>query len=436
MENEHIRKFLHGWKRERDYYERLAKRAGNICKRELQNSAIKAQVTFRAKDICSLRNKLVQRNCATLGGYQSEDDIRADIIDLAGVRIALYFPNHLVMAEKIISKEFKVHKMVQHGGDTNSYDMRLVVADVACVSGYRAKHYRVSMLNTESDQDRGVKPDIIEIQVVSMLHHTVAEVGHDSYKQKSGLPSTEVEQILGRIGGVAQIGGALLEQLHDVQQAPSESRNIKFANQDELLTFLSTQQLPSEFSMGSLNILHQFLGTVGYDNPRDLTAVIGRLEDSEWNADQEFISEIQDTTSLKPNVSAILVASILSRIENEDELQEKAREAGDQEVYQLKVMVSTITLLNELFPPVTRWIRKLSVVSGRKGLPNPECFTWMQTTANLQGLLEGKIELSDDQRAAIKVPWAWFHAQSNCIITLAFRVSKLGLSPSWTSLGR
>lgn len=458
-QNEHIQKFLIGWKRERDHYENLAERARIICERALQSSAIQAQVTCRAKDLGSLRNKLVQRNSTVPGGYKSDSHIRQDIVDLAGVRIALYFPNHRAMVEKMILKEFNLHKEVEHGADTGM-TRAIEVEDlpeeetkdygrrnyVARFSGYRARHYRVSHLhdaNMDNEYQDGedmdseglkMEPEFIEIQVISMLHHTWAEVSHDLvYKQMSGLPSPEEERILDSLSGLINVGEVLLEQLHGVYQARSQTQNIKFANHYELGSFLSTRKLPSEFSMGPLDILLKFLGTIGYDNPRDLTAVIGSLEGSKWRSDQGLISEVEDTTSLKPSVSATLIATILSRIDHENVSRRKRAEVGDQQLYQLKAMASTIALLDELFPPFTKWTGKLFAGSNRSSVPNLECLTWLTDIRNVESLLDGESKLLDGQRAALKAPWDWFCEQSNCVITLVFRVATMGLFTNYSA---
>lgn len=466
-QNEHIQKFLIGWKHERDHYANLAEKARIICERELQSSAIQAQVTCRAKDLGSLRNKLVQRNSTIPGGYKSDSHIREDIVDLAGVQIALYFPNHRAMVEKIILKEFNLHKEVEHGADTGrtrAIEVESLAEEetkdygrrnyVARFSGYRARHYRVSHLddanmdNEDRDseeihgEDLEMDPEFIEIQVISMLHHTWAEVSHDLvYKQMSGLPSAEEERILDSLSGLINVGEVLLEQLHGVYQARSQTQNIKFANHYELGSFLSTRKVPPEFSMGSLTLLHEFLGIVGYDNPRGLMAIIGDLEGVGWHTNKELMKGTEGTTSLKPTVSAILMASILSRINHEELSRKKAKDIGNTGTYRLRVMISTIVLLNELFPPFDKWARKLFVENNQDILwgslshnptsPDEECVAWLKGAVRFKEVYEGDQEISESEEEALVAPWNWFRSQPNYVINLAFRVAEVGLFSSF-----
>lgn len=58
------------------------------------------KLSARAKDRNSLRKKLVYRN--TEKQYKEFDDIKKDIVDLAGVRIILYMPSDEEKVQKVI----------------------------------------------------------------------------------------------------------------------------------------------------------------------------------------------------------------------------------------------------------------------------------------------------------------------------------------------
>src|SRR4051812_25080526 len=78
----------------------LADRVKTHCDERLKDAQIKALVTSRVKSKESLEKKLEDRERQFReehGGespYRSQDDILNDIVDFAGVRISLYFPNH------------------------------------------------------------------------------------------------------------------------------------------------------------------------------------------------------------------------------------------------------------------------------------------------------------------------------------------------------
>ncbi|KAK3365532.1 hypothetical protein B0T24DRAFT_669777 [Lasiosphaeria ovina] len=83
-------------------HHRLARRVEReICGKILKEMRVKGLLTSRAKDLTSLRKKLPDRakkwDCATA------DDVASKIHDLAGVRLALYFPDDVPIVAKVIT---------------------------------------------------------------------------------------------------------------------------------------------------------------------------------------------------------------------------------------------------------------------------------------------------------------------------------------------
>lgn len=74
----------------------------------LEQSGIRAIVTHRTKRPDRLRTKLQNRKKKTK--YKIFDDIYDDLVDLAGVRIALYFPDDKSEVDKIINANFVVRE--------------------------------------------------------------------------------------------------------------------------------------------------------------------------------------------------------------------------------------------------------------------------------------------------------------------------------------
>ncbi|KAL1622227.1 hypothetical protein SLS56_008846 [Neofusicoccum ribis] len=453
-----IKEFLANYKRkDKAHYERIATEAKTTCETRLRSSAIQAQVTCRAKELGSLRKKVLERNALIPGGYKNVKEIEKDIVDLAGVRIALYFPNQGTAVEKIIAEAFKVHKEIQHSGEdrepgivdsenfaNNQEDNGEGRAYFAHFSGYKAKHYRVSPLaeeETDEDMDMGDNPDIIEIQVISMLRHTWAQVGHDLvYKQMSGSPSNEEERILDGLSGLIQVGEVLLEQLHDVYQIRSNSQNIKFANQYELGSFLAARKLQQSLgptlaarklqpamNIGSLETLLDFLAITGHDNPKALNSALEALNKAS-SFDEDYMLYLKQNQPLsKPSLAVLIMETILSRVD-ELSLRRPREEINDEQSRKekCKIMVSTIALLDELFPPFRIWTKK--IFSDRSNIEKRrDCFEWLKSMKDTQDIVGEEEKRPSHLFPSSDAPWDWFTAQSNGIIDFAFRVCRLGV---------
>lgn len=100
-----------GYSRERDYYERVSSLCAYQCRSLLASHGIRALVTNRSKDPVSLERKLRQR--LTDGNCGDAEKVFRSIVDLAGVRIAIYFPGDLVEVERLIEDNSQVERYKQ-----------------------------------------------------------------------------------------------------------------------------------------------------------------------------------------------------------------------------------------------------------------------------------------------------------------------------------
>src|SRR5258708_1044781 len=98
--------FLDSYAREHDFYDKIASLCAQQCDRALRRSGIRSLVTHRAKRPESLRVKLIHR--AATREYNELQTIRDDIPDLAGVRIAIYFPTDRDAVDEILRRDFDV----------------------------------------------------------------------------------------------------------------------------------------------------------------------------------------------------------------------------------------------------------------------------------------------------------------------------------------
>jgi len=224
-----IQKFISQYEEELDFYEALGKLAERRIKKYLKRAGIKAIVTSRAKDPVKLKYKVVERNKEK--EYATLADIYEDIVDLAGVRIALYFPTDLDFVDEVIRERFNVIKHKSHpdretesndNSDSaeSAYDKRFM--------GYRAEHYHVKLSNKYSDAK-------LEIQVASVLMHAWAEVEHDLIYKATRSVSEREYAIADIINGLVLAGEIALEQLKKEQDSLEVSEIMREDESSEML---------------------------------------------------------------------------------------------------------------------------------------------------------------------------------------------------------
>jgi ppGpp synthetase/RelA/SpoT-type nucleotidyltranferase len=102
-----IDEFVERYTKEYDFYSQAANLARQKLEADLQAAGIRSIVTARAKSIARLEDKCGQRNL-THKPYTSIPDIYDDIVDLAGVRVALYFPGEGDQVDHAIGRLFRM----------------------------------------------------------------------------------------------------------------------------------------------------------------------------------------------------------------------------------------------------------------------------------------------------------------------------------------
>jgi ppGpp synthetase/RelA/SpoT-type nucleotidyltranferase len=185
-----IEDFVARYRKEFDFYDQAARLVAQTLESALQAAGIRAMVTSRAKSVSRLEKKCRQREPDK--HYTSVEHIYNDIVDLAGVRVALYFPGERDEVDKLVKELLvllEVPKKFLTGADA-SYNKRF--------SGYWATHYRVQLRdNSLSEAQKRYAEARVEIQVASVLMHAWAEVEHDlAYKPFEGRLSVEEYAIL------------------------------------------------------------------------------------------------------------------------------------------------------------------------------------------------------------------------------------------------
>lgn len=207
--------FISQYNKEFDFYQKLSQIIASKIEDQLIKRGIKAIVSNRAKRPESLYDKLSKRQSDKK--YKSFEDISADIVDLAGVRISLYFPSDRKLMQEIIQEVFEVEETKEFPSAVHApkYSKRF--------SGYWASHYRLKL--KKDDMIKRYADILCEVQVASVLMHAWSEVEHDLvYKPFTGDLSDEELSILDEINGLVLSGEIALERL---QKAMSDRTQKK-----------------------------------------------------------------------------------------------------------------------------------------------------------------------------------------------------------------
>ncbi|CZR51308.1 uncharacterized protein PAC_01183 [Phialocephala subalpina] len=279
-----ISSFIADWVQIKYFYSEAASLAQELCETLLASNAIRAIVTHRVKQGHRLEAKLRERVRKLGREYRSAKEIRDDVVDLAGVRIALYFPSDREKIDKIIHDAFAEvkHKSFPENENKRISDSVSVIIDKASefeqrFHGYSADHYRVRMrvenLATKKLRDDFQKTNpVIEIQVASVLMHAWAEIDHDLvYKTLTSGPASQQElRLLDATNGLVHTGEVLLQQLQTAMDDRVAYQNKPFSEQYELLSFLRGQIKKAKGSMEHLDVLLLVLKITGLDSPRRL----------------------------------------------------------------------------------------------------------------------------------------------------------------------
>lgn len=285
-----VDKFLEIYSREYDYYLEAAKLCAQQCETGLEANGIRSIVTFRSKRPDRLKDKLEKRYIEK--NYSDVEEIYDDIVDLSGVRIALYFPGDKDEVDKFIKANFNVVAIKEFPEKKETtYKKRF--------SGYWATHYRISLKSEVlSDNYKRYGQAKIEIQVASVLMHSWAEVEHDLvYKPSSGQLSEEEYRILDELNGLVLAGEIALERLQNAVKLRVAETGKSFNNHYELSSYLydavrrKMSDSKEEPVMGRADILYTFLKLADLDKPEHI---------------EKFIDQLDSNTEKRPIVDQII----------------------------------------------------------------------------------------------------------------------------------
>lgn len=265
--------FVKLYKHEFEYFDKVADEVHDQLSEALQEAGIRAIVTYRAKKPRKLKGKLLKRN--ETKNYQSFQDIYDDVVDLAGVRVALYLPNDRTAVGQLIEQRFTRMRAPKNFPEDRAPGDGI---------GYVATHYLVRLKPESLHKDEYQYADTnVEIQVASVLMHAWAEVTHDLlYKPEKGTLTPEEIAMIDDLNRVVQEGEAVLEKLQ--QSVESRSReNLRF-ELAAALTKLAKRLETQSKGRATRRITASDVKTVAKQAMEDLYASLMRyMKDLGWN---------------------------------------------------------------------------------------------------------------------------------------------------------
>jgi ppGpp synthetase/RelA/SpoT-type nucleotidyltranferase len=275
-----VAEFLARYRKEYDFYDQAARLIAQRLENALRETGIRAIVTSRAKSLSRLEDKIRQR--AAKKNYKTVEDIFVDIVDLAGCRVALYFPADREQVKRIVTGLLRVHEPIKEFPDKTAtkqptYEKRF--------SGYWATHYRVQLRDVFlSESEKRYADARVEVQVASVLMHAWSEVEHDLvYKPLQGGLSTEEYAILDELNGLVMAGEIALERLQKAGEKRIADAGHAFSDQYDLTTFLLSR-MPSEAgsystdaALGRVDMLYDLLQKLTIAKPDDIEPYLTNL---------------------------------------------------------------------------------------------------------------------------------------------------------------
>jgi ppGpp synthetase/RelA/SpoT-type nucleotidyltranferase len=291
-----IRKYIKQYGEKIDYYLEVARLCKEQCETLLERNGIRHITTYRAKRPDRLEEKILKRSSDHL--YETLEDITSDIPDLAGVRIALYFPGDRAKAVSLISDNFVIHstKAFPIGLENKVPTSGEMTKHVKRFAGYSATHARMSLkpASLHPDKERYARA-MIELQIASVLMHAWAEVEHDLvYKPLEGQLSEQELALLDQVNGLVMAGEIALERLQEAIKLRVTAQDAPFNNQYELAAMLhnaarvAQPTSVSEPAVGRADVLLDFLREVGLDRTSKLAPFLQGLN---WGSSGEPISD-------------------------------------------------------------------------------------------------------------------------------------------------
>lgn len=463
MDTTVIKAFLEEWPKNQHFYEAIAPKARDICVKSLQQRGIQCSAESRIKEAASLEKKLYARQKERPQPYKSIADIRDDIVDLAGVRIRLYFPRQRRAVGRIINRVLTVktektfpepangkntaatddedHKYqgdgdLTHKGESDEEDDTLDILPEP-FPGYCADHYHVSLKPEDCPPGKDWHTGRIEIQVVSIMRHVWAEVEHDLVYKNLAVAGDAERQALNGLSGAIDLGERFLDQLYDLQRfdGPFETAHqlglyllqcmqVKMDGRSEDLEYLVE-------NFGEMDLLWQLLRATGLNGRQQFRKV---LEKMDFSVHSQGLSPVTvGWVTIRPTVIHYIMDEIVLSAYGGRKVAaqlEARRSRGEETKYKLEAIIDSFVLVSHLFGKE----ELVALVMNTKGI-NRDRAAWKRVIEMADWLhgdrpwefYDGQIPLNRTGKATIDGLWAHFERHDQRPMQMVFRLARLGV---------
>ncbi|KAI9690067.1 MAG: hypothetical protein M1820_010045 [Bogoriella megaspora] len=409
----------------------LAKHVTNICKSKLSNTGIEALFTYRAKERDSLRKKLEKRNAERRQDkkpeYASEKDIKNDIVDLAGVRIALYFPDQTEQVIEMIKSAFEKVEIVAHPPDdagalglghgasgASKSKSQGQKKHPAHFEEYAALHARVRLWKEQAEGLSDWRPDdVVEIQVVSVLVHAWAQVTHDiTYKSLFEAASDDENDIIRIIRAQIGVAELMLNQLHQKYLDRTKENFRTTSRLGEYLVRRTDEEcMTSDSDDGRLGMLLKFLKKTKYDSPEKLGPILNGMgfdksTDNPGTNVNHWTKILERYKPFQPPRAARIPFCIIDRILT---MHPRQRHEDLSPSEKLEIILSALCWLKQLPDPNSDFVGlRAWSKAHRNEVKNDAAFNkWPFIGPMRCEILRGKAPSEADQKN-IDINWEWF----------------------------
>ena len=407
------------------YHVKVAGLAEKVCKNILETQGIPAICTSRGKTFESVRAKLINRSEEKgEAKYEDIDAVYDDIVDLAGARIALFFPDQQDSVGLLIRSQFKVKEVKYPEQHKKMADENAVYKNR--FFGYTAIHYRVSLKLNEGEakaENLGPGSHRAEIQVMSVLQSAWAEVEHDiEYKKVIGPATRHEKRILDGLNGLVNTGEILLDQLHEVVKNRIRSEDKEFRDEYILGTFLHKWIYDKtgweDVSLSSVDVLLKLLRVCHLDKPSTLEEKLMNINLSK-NPNSPFMKMAQQYDPCEVKVPIYIMNHLLSAVKD------KSPSAVPKDFEgKCRAMANAIIWLDVLFPRFTDWAPR---VFGNTSRDQRNNLRWLMDTIQPIIILNREATLSDSDERNVNQLWEWFNDHEVEVVRFVFDLSKVGV---------
>ncbi|KAK7751002.1 hypothetical protein SLS62_006987 [Diatrype stigma] len=295
---------------------RLTRIAKRLLEEDLAQLHIKYELYDRGNEGCdggnakapsSARRSILRRQSDRGRWYANIEEVETDMHDLAGIRVALYYPNDFHKVEDILASRFIESKQAQDWPDPSYGPQRYPSLDGRTPAqseitgrrsrfpGYFARHYRVQLKPEDMGCDPAVKGKVLEIQVMSLLMHAWSKMHHELiYKPSEGLPKADEddERLVDVSNGIIIAGEQIIRHIQIGLDKREAQGLLPFRTEQDFLSYLRDKISEIEGGRRSSNhislspsgnldhtrqcdgLLYRSLRTYGFNTPKHVDQLV------------------------------------------------------------------------------------------------------------------------------------------------------------------